>query len=160
MISNAVFDGLLGLLGVIFMIFVVLDISSILSTRMELIHKIYIFFRVRNHLKEMIPPWWEIRKISLFTIQYNPSKDYVQPISSVVPGVRVYVEVSCKIKSSGTYTTDGYTWTNDFIVLNRRGRPLNTRLLENISNHEMIYKINDGEKKKFSRDRVLEELGI
>lgn len=116
--------------------FISIDMVVIFVSRVELIHKLVIYFRLKRKLKKIIPYWWSIKEIDILTISKRDGK------------IEVYVKVSSKISP---------TWTNDFIEVDNVGNILESTLLEDIRYYDEESNVDT---KKLLRDKTLENLGI
>ena len=80
--------------GALLLIYIMIEISFLIISKSFLIHKIFLWFVVRNKIRKVIPKWWSIDRISLLTIykrnsnyevfvklSYKPSGDICRNIS-------------------------------------------------------------------------------
>lgn len=124
----------------IFIVYLTLEILSTLFSRIPVLYKIFLYFRVRDEVKKVIPLWWEIKDISAITMAYRGG--YIE----------CYVAVHQQL--------DGHIWTNDHIKINWTGNIIKTELVDNINRLDGRVGIGDSVKKQYTRDKALSELGI
>jgi hypothetical protein len=126
--------------GALLLIYIMIEISFLIISKSFLIHKIFLWFVVRNKIRKAIPKWWSIDRISLLTI-YKRNSNY-----------EVFVKLS--------YKPSGDISTNDYVKVNFFGEMVEDAefsLLENIKLKDMWRK---DQIKQWSRDNTLEKLGI
>ena len=126
------------------LIYFTLEIVSLITSKTLVIHKIFLYFRLRKELKKIIPSWWRIKEINVVTIEKhtNKKKDY-----GFVGGYEVYVEVLSKIEKG--------RWTNAWIIVDYLGRVKYDGLSSSI---EFFDRGNGMKIKEWNRDKVLNEL--
>lgn len=112
---------------VLLILWISLEIASFLTTRIFLIHKIYLSLIVIIKLKKILPLWWKLKWINFFTIRkYYKSH------------TNIFVEISSKVtKGEIIYY---------FLEVDLLGRLTNTNaLLErlSVSDKTMISEIRD-----------------
>ena len=137
--SNIGFS-LQGWSGALLLIYIIIEISFLIISKSFVIHKIFLWFVVRNKIKKVIPKWWSIDKISLLTI-YKRNSNY-----------EVFVKLS--------YKPSGDISTNDYVKVNFFGEMIEDAefgLLENIKLRDMC---RETQIKQWLRDNTLEQLGI
>lgn len=126
--------------GALLLIYIMIEISFLIISKSFLIHKIFLWFVVRNKIRKAIPKWWSIDRISLLTI-YKRNSNY-----------EVFVKLS--------YKPSGDISTNDYVKVNFFGEMVEDAefgLLENIKLRDMC---RETQIKQWSRDNTLEQLGI
>jgi len=126
--------------GALLLIYIMIEISFLIISKSFLIHKIFLWFVVRNKIRKVIPKWWSIDRISLLTI-YKRNSNY-----------EVFVKLS--------YKPSGDISTNDYVKVNFFGEMVEDAefsLLESIKLKDMWRK---DQIKQWSRDNTLEKLGI
>ena len=126
--------------GALLLIYIIIEISFLIISKSFVIHKIFLWFVVRNKIRKAIPKWWSIDRISLLTI-YKRNSNY---------------EVFVKL----TYKPSEDISTNDYVKVNFFGKIIEDAefsLLENIKLKDMWRK---DQIKQWSRDSALEKLGI
>ena len=126
--------------GALLLIYIMIEISFLIISKSFLIHKIFLWFVVRNKIRKAIPKWWSIDRISLLTI-YKRNSNY---------------EVFVKL----TYKPSEDISTNDYVKVNFFGEMIEDAefgLLENIKLRDMC---RETQIKQWSRDNTLEQLGI
>ena len=126
--------------GALLLIYIMIEISFLIISKSFLIHKIFLWFVVRNKIRKVIPKWWSIDRISLLTI-YKRNSNY-----------EVFVKLS--------YKPSGDISTNDYVKVNFFGEMIEDAefgLLENIKLRDMC---RENQIKQWSRDNTLEQLGI
>jgi hypothetical protein len=126
--------------GALLLIYIMIEISFLIISKSFLIHKIFLWFVVRNKIRKAIPNWWSIDRISLLTI-YKRNSNY-----------EVFVKLS--------YKPSGDISTNDYVKVNFFGEMVEDAefsLLESIKLKDMWRK---DQIKQWSRDNTLEKLGI
>ena len=126
--------------GALLLIYIMIEISFLIISKSFLIHKIFLWFVVRNKIRKVIPKWWSIDRISLLTI-YKRNSNY-----------EVFVKLS--------YKPSGDISTNDYVKVNFFGEMIEDAefgLLENIKLRDMC---RETQIKQWSRDNTLEQLGI
>ena len=126
--------------GALLLIYIMIEISFLIISKSFLIHKIFLWFVVRNKIRKAIPKWWSIDRISLLTI-YKRNSNY-----------EVFVKLS--------YKPSGDISTNDYVKVNFFGEMIEDAefgLLENIKLRDMC---RETQIKQWSRDNTLEQLGI
>ena len=126
--------------GALLLIYIMIEISFLIISKSFLIHKIFLWFVVRNKIRKAIPKWWSIDRISLLTI-YKRNSNY-----------EVFVKLS--------YKPSGDISTNDYVKVNFFGEMIEDAefgLLENIKLRDMC---RENQIKQWSRDNTLEQLGI
>ena len=126
--------------GALLLIYIMIEISFLIISKSFLIHKIFLWFVVRNKIRKVIPKWWSIDRISLLTI-YKRNSNY---------------EVFVKL----TYKPSEDISTNDYVKVNFFGEMIEDAefgLLENIKLRDMC---RETQIKQWSRDNTLEQLGI
>ena len=126
--------------GALLLIYIMIEISFLIISKSFLIHKIFLWFVVRNKIRKAIPKWWSIDRISLLTI-YKRNSNY-----------EVFVKLS--------YKPSGDISTNDYVKVNFFGEMIEDAefgLLENIKLRDMC---RETQIKQWSRDNTLEKLGI
>ena len=126
--------------GALLLIYIMIEISFLIISKSFLIHKIFLWFVVRNKIRKAIPKWWSIDRISLLTI-YKRNSNY-----------EVFVKLS--------YKPSGDISTNDYVKVNFFGEMIEDAefgLLENINLRDMC---RETQIKQWSRDNTLEQLGI
>jgi hypothetical protein len=126
--------------GALLLIYIIIEISFLIISKSFLIHKIFLWFVVRNKIRKVIPKWWSIDRISLLTI-YKRNSNY-----------EVFVKLS--------YKPSGDISTNDYVKVNFFGELVEDAefsLLESIKLKDMWRK---DQIKQWSRDNTLEKLGI
>ena len=126
--------------GTLLFIYIIIEISFLIISKSFLIHKIFLWFVVRNKIKKIIPKWWSIDRISLLTI-YKRNSNY-----------EVFVKLSFKLSEDIS--------TNDYVKVNFFGeiiKDVEFGLLENIKLRDMC---RETQIKQWSRDNTLEQLGI
>lgn len=126
--------------GALLLIYILIEISFLIISKSFLIHKIFLWFVVRNKIRKAIPKWWSIDRISLLTI-YKRNSNY-----------EVFVKLS--------YKPSGDISTNDYVKVNFFGEMVEDAefgLLENIKLRDMC---RETQIKQWSRDNTLEQLGI
>ena len=126
--------------GALLLIYIIIEISFLIISKSFLIHKIFLWFVVRNKIRKVIPKWWSIDRISLLTI-YKRNSNY-----------EVFVKLS--------YKPSGDISTNDYVKVNFFGEMVEDAefsLLESIKLKDMWRK---DQIKQWSRDNTLEKLGI
>ena len=117
-----------------------IEISFLIISKSFVIHKIFLWFVVRNKIRKAIPKWWSIDRISLLTI-YKKNSNY-----------EVFVKLSYKPSEDIS--------TNDYVKVNFFGKIIEDaefNLLENIKLRDMC---RETQIKQWSRDNTLEQLGI
>ena len=130
--------------GLLFLAYLSFEIYSLYKTRMLFIHKLLLYFRVKRDLKRILPPWWCIKRIRLFSM-YKKSKYLVSPPE----GIKVHVDF--KIKEGNPSW-----WVDEEITVNIFGKRKTS--LDNLDLADIT--ISDDIKKKYKRNSILEELGI
>jgi len=130
--------------GLLFLAYLSFEIYSVYKTSMLFIHKIFIYFKIKRELKEVLPPWWCIKEIGLFSM-YKKSKYIVSPPEGIK------VQVDFKIKEGNPSW-----WVNEEITVNIFGKIISS--LDNLDLADIT--ISDDIKKKYKRNSILEELGI
>ncbi len=111
-----------------------------------MIHKLVISLRVRSQIKNLLPKWWYIEKISWTKISKDKS------------GYEVYVRVRSRIPTGGRRIYgDNTCTTNDWIKVNWLGRIIKEDLTSWIESEDNLH---ESEIKQWSRNKSLEELGI
>src|ERR1022692_1438160 len=70
------------------LMFLSVEFSCIVITRIELFHKIYIYFRVKSQIKKIIPNWWRLDSVSFVTIDKLDKK------------IGAHIKVSSKVGKS------------------------------------------------------------
>jgi hypothetical protein len=126
--------------GALLLIYIMIEISFLIISKSFLIHKIFLWFVVRNKIRKAIPKWWSIDRISLLTI-YKRNSNY-----------EVFVKLS--------YKPSGDISTNDYVKVNFFGELVEDAefsLLESIKLKDMWRK---DQIKQWSRDNTLEKIGI
>lgn len=126
--------------GALLLIYIMIEISFLIISKSFLIHKIFLWFVVRNKIRKAIPKWWSIDRISLLTI-YKRNSNY-----------EVFVKLS--------YKPSGDISTNDYVKVNFFGEMIEDAefgLLENIKLRDMC---RETQIKQWSRDNTLDQLGI
>ena len=126
--------------GALLLIYIMIEISFLIISKSFLIHKIFLWFVVRNKIRKAIPKWWSIDRISLLTI-YKRNSNY---------------EVFVKL----TYKPSEDISTNDYVKVNFFGEMIEDAefgLLENIKLRDMC---RETQIKQWSRDNTLDQLGI
>ena len=126
--------------GTLLLVYIMTEISFLIISKSFLIHKIFLWFVVRNKIRKVIPKWWSIDRISLLTI-YKRNSNY-----------GVFVKLS--------YKPSGDISTNDYVKVNFFGEMVEDAefsLLESIKLKDMWRK---DQIKQWSRDNTLEKLGI
>jgi hypothetical protein len=126
--------------GALLLIYIMIEISFLIISKSFLIHKIFLWFVVRNKIRKAIPKWWSIDRISLLTI-YKRNSNY-----------EVFVKLS--------YKPSGDISTNDYVKVNFFGEMVEDAefgLLENIKLRDMC---RENQIKQWSRDNTLDQLGI
>lgn len=125
-----------GLGGFFLITYFVLEVVFLFLSKSLLVHKLFIWIRLRRQIKKLIPGWWEISKISLITINRK----------SV--GFEVYVQVKNKINNN---------WTNDYVIVNSWGRIRSQKLTKLIKSHDVGEELKI---KEWQRNKILEDIGI
>ena len=126
--------------GALLLIYIMIEISFLIISKSFLIHKIFLWFVVRNKIRKAIPKWWSIDRISLLTI-YKRNSNY-----------EVFVKLSYKPSADIS--------TNDYVKVNFFGEMIEDAefgLLENIKLRDMC---RETQIKQWSRDNTLDQLGI
>ena len=129
-----------GWTGALLLIYIMIEISFLIISKSFVIHKIFLWFVVRNKIRKAIPKWWSIDRISLLTI-YKKNSNY-----------EVFVKLSYKPSEDIS--------TNDYVKVNFFGKIIEDaefNLLENIKLRDMC---RETQIKQWSRDNTLEQLGI
>lgn len=134
-----------GMSGGIMLFYIIIEFSFYLITKTFLFHKLLIGLRVRYQVRKMIPKWWYIKKISYLTINKNRVKNRIHDDYGKY---EVFIEVMSKVKDS---------YTNDWIKVNWLGKIKREDLLSNIEFEDSIHQ---KEIKQWSRNNILEEIGI
>lgn len=127
-------------------LFSFLEYLEYTSSKMTVIHKTFISFKVRRRLKKVIPTWWMVKKISYLSMNYIDNE------------IEVYVELKSLITpKNNDYFLFG--WVNGYVKTSPLGDVLSSStILSDISLRDHL--IEDIEKKKFTRDDALSKLGI
>ena len=55
--------------GFLLITYFVLEMVFLFLTKSLLIHKLFIWFRVRREVKKLIPKWWKLDKVNVLTIE-------------------------------------------------------------------------------------------
>lgn len=122
--------------GFLIITYFVLEMVFLFLTKSLLIHKLFIWLRLRRQVKQLIPKWWKISQISLITIERKST------------GFEVYVQVKNKITNN---------WTNDYVIVNWFGKIKNQKLTKLIKSHDVGEELKI---KEWMRNKVLEDIGI
>ena len=130
-----------GVSGFFLLVYIIVDTFFILKTGSSIIHKFLVSFRIRMQLKKQVPSWWKIKKISIISIDSNPSSDWKR--------YECYVVVSPKYLNN--------VWINDYVKTNRWGKIVKTVLIDNIQRNDEQFK---DELKQYKRDITLKEIGV
>lgn len=136
-----------GISGFLLFVYVIAVIYLAVSTKSFMIHKLVISLRVRSQIKNLLPKWWYIEKISWTKISKDKS------------GYEVYVRVRSRIPTGGRRIIygDNTCTTNDWIKVNWLGRIIKEDLTSWIESEDNLH---ESEIKQWSRNKSLEELGI
>ena len=134
-----------GWTSVILLVFIAFLILNFTSTKVILIKKIIIFYRVRKNLKKAVPYWWKFSSI-LYSIllTHRENGNYVIPI-----------ELKYKMNSNKIFTVKTLLRTTSF------GKIENELSYDYLLS--MILKIdtdNNIDYKQMNRDKKLKDLGI
>ena len=135
-----------GIYGAFLLVYVIIEISFYLITKTLLIHKLFLGLRVRYQIKNILPKWWYINKISYLSINKNSIQNRLHDYYGKY---EVYIEVRSK--------ANDLSFTNDWIKVNWLGKIVKEDLLSNIELEDNRYK---NEIKQWSRNNALEEIGI
>ena len=138
-----------GIDGAILLIYLLIEVLFIALTRTSLIHKIFLGLRVRYQVKKILPKWWNIQKISYFTINKNRIENQIHDDYG---RYEVYVELKSKIS-----TDNNSIDTNDWIKVNWLGEIYREDLISNIELHDNRYQ---KEITQWLRNESLKKIGI
>lgn len=125
-----------GFSGFLLMVYIITDIVFLFTTKSLLIHKLFIWLRLRKMVKKILPAWWKIQTINPLTIE------------KVGSGYRVYIQVKNKINGE---------MTNDYIIVDYLGRIKKHKLTESMKFYDRGLM---GEIKQWQRNKILENIGI
>lgn len=115
-----------------------------INTRLFFFRKLFIYFRVRKHIKGIIPYWWIIRNISILTMNKRKGNSNIEVYFKVI-----YMGNKNPLPFGSVSDVLGY----------RNGRIITTsvNLLERLDGLDKINGIN---KVQLKRDKALRDLGI
>ena len=135
-----------GISGLLLFVYVISVIYLVVSTKSFMIHKLIISLRVRSQIKNLLPKWWYIEKISWTQISKDKS------------GYEVFVRVRSRIPTGGRRIySDNTCTTNDWVKVNWLGRIIKEDLTSWIESEDNLH---ESEIKQWSRNKSLEEIGI
>lgn len=123
--------------GIILLSYFVLEMVSLFITKSIIIHKLFIWFRLRRQVKKMIPNWWKIDVVNIVTIE------------RLNTGYKVYVQIKSKLVVSD--------WTNDYVIVDWLGRIKHQKIIEGIKYYDDR---KSDEIKSWQRNKALEDIGI
>lgn len=129
-----------GIAGFIILTYLIIEIFSLVKTKMFLLHRLYIWFRVKKYIKNEIPNYWSLQKLGLPKLDtYKTTNIYV----SFKRNLEGYKDKDC----------------NSIIESDLLGRVKENSLADN------LVKFHDKDlskevKTKHNRDKKLEKLGI
>jgi hypothetical protein len=130
----------------LFILYLIIEITFYIVTKAFLSHKFFLGLQVRYQIKNMLPDWWYIEKISYFTINKLEGE------------YKVYVRVRSKIPTGGRHIYgDNTCTTNDWVKVNWLGTIKRQSLMASIFSEDIN---NQSHIKQWSREKTLEQLGI
>jgi hypothetical protein len=121
--------------GFLLITYFVLEMVFLFLTKSLLIHKLFIWFRVRRKVKKLIPKWWKLDKVNVLTIERVNTR------------YKVYVQLRSRLMVSD--------WTNDHIIVDWLGSIKNQKLIEGIKYYDDR---KSDEIKRWKRDNILEKI--
>jgi hypothetical protein len=121
--------------GFLLITYFVLEMVFLFLTKSLLIHKLFIWFRVRREVKKLIPKWWKLDKVNVLTIERVNTR------------YKVYVQLRSRLMVSD--------WTNDHIIVDWLGSIKNQKLIEGIKYYDDR---KSDEIKRWKRDNILEKI--
>ena len=150
-------DGIVGVafsgwLGVLLLIYIIIEFALFSLTRMTLLSKLYYYIRLKGHIRENFPRWWDVKIMFLLirkTEQLSPTT-----------GNRVIdIPISLKHRSGVTDLPIDFHNHNQFTDY--------ISVMDNIFNYRTVLirikdydSINKVDVRKYKRNSILEEMGI
>ncbi len=147
-----------GITGGIIFLYIITEIAFLIFTKTLFIHKIFLGLRVRYQVKKMIPKWWYIEEISYITINKKSKNKDCSELKININIYEVYIKVRSKIKTGGRQIYgDNTCYANDWVKVNWLGKIKKEDLTSWIESEDDRHR---KEIKQWSRDKILEEIGI
>ncbi len=129
-----------GVGGLTLIFYLALETIMLFVSKTFILHKIFLWWRVKSNLRKSIPDWWDIKKVGCLTIQrksYNCRIVYTK-VERNIPGFKK-------------------EWTNAFVKVNNFGEIIEPDLF-GIKHYDED--LSEEFKRGFNRNKTLEKLGI
>lgn len=138
--------------------YIIFEIAFLIITKTFFIQKIFLGLRVHYQVKEMIPNWWYIQEISYFSINKVSKNKICSELNINVSIYEVYIKVRSKVPTGGRKIYgDNTCYADDWIKVDWLGRIRKENLMSFIESEDDKHQ---NEIKQWSRNKVLEEIGI
>ena len=129
----------IGIYGVLLVSYIIMEVTVIIATKISLIRKSIIYFRVYLQLKKILPKWWKIKKINYFTISKSDLNPHICDCFITIKSI--YNDIS-----------------NSSIKVSKLGKLSDITSLQ--SSIKYYDRLNEDKIKQFKRNNILENIGI